>query len=356
MNYKDERAHDEILIELVKDLDANGNLIPIQTALNVSSHLGKLQRACRRKAFDIELTFSNASILIETKVDSDEGGRWNGSWQTESIYENVQLLSYLKSEKYFIFVTYGTSEFYTKPFLPGPASKHFIHLGLDKMITFVSSSLSVLSAPVKSRYEEWLNFMHIEQEKRRNSLSLLAEFEKFRNSYLSIHQDIDFPHNRLSICAPELAFPLFGQIAQLWNSSPEYFEPFGRVSVYPVGRLSPAVHDSILNFSELWNKGIPKLGASIESHGNLYFEINEDFNLNLKLDASTLDQSLRNIVHQRLTNQTWPPGVSARPRQYKQATYVLYEWDFGLLKKLRNLPDALSNLAQILSDALTTLA
>src|SRR3972149_2417941 len=109
MNYRNEQEHDHLLIALVKDLDANGNLMPIQTALSISSPLGKLERACRRKDFDVELTFSNFSIVIETKVDSDENGRWTGSWQTENIYKNANSLSYLKSNKYFVFITYGTS-------------------------------------------------------------------------------------------------------------------------------------------------------------------------------------------------------------------------------------------------------
>ncbi len=295
MNYRSEQEHDHLLIDLVKDLNDQGNTRPIQDILGIPALPGKLERACRHRDFDVELTFSNLSIVIETKVDSDENGRWNGSWQTESIYENANSWSYLKSERYFVFITYGTSEFYTKPFSPGPASSHFIHLGLDKMITLVSSSISILPSPLKSRYEEWIHYMQIEQEKRNNAVSLLTAFDKFRNDYLSIHQDVDFPNNRLTFCAPELAFPLFGQIANLWNSNPEYHKPFGKVAVYPVGRLSPAVHDSILNFQELWDKGEPALSGMIESHGKLYFEMNEDFNLNLKLDANALDQALLRI-------------------------------------------------------------
>ena len=355
MNYRNEQEHDHLLIALVKDLDANGNLMPIQTALSISSPLGKLERACRRKDFDVELTFSNFSIVIETKVDSDENGRWTGSWQTENIYKNANSLSYLKSNKYFVFITYGTSEFYTKPFSPGPASSHFIHLGLDKMISLALSSLAILPSSLKSKYAEWILYMQIEQEKRNNALSLLTELEKFRNSYLSIHQDVDFPNNRFTLCAPELAFPLFGQIATLWNSNPEYYKSFGKVAVYPVGRLSPAVHDSILNFWELWDEGKPALGGMVESHGKLYFEINEDFNLNLKLDASVLAPLMPDTVHQKLAQQTWPLGVKSRPRQYKQSIYVLYEWDFGLLNKLRNLPDGLNQLSQVLSGALKAL-
>ncbi len=356
MNYRNEQEHDHLLIDLAKDLNETGNTMPIQTILGISAKPGKLERACSRRTFDVELTFSNFSIVIETKVDSDENGRWNGSWQTENIYENTNSLGYLKSEKYFVFITYGTSEFYTKPFAPGPAFSHFIHLSLDKMITLVSSSLSILPTSLKSKYEEWIHYMQIEQEKRNNALSLLTTFDKFRNDYLSIHQDVDFPNNRLTFCAPELAFPLFAQIANLWNSNSEYHKPFGKVAVYPVGRLSPAVHDSILNFLELWETGEPALGGMVESHEKLYFEMNDDFNLNLKLDANALDQSLRNTVHQKLAKQPWPSGVSARPRQYKQATYVLYEWDFGLLKNLRNLSKALNQLSIVLSIALKAIA
>lgn len=357
MNYRNEQEHDILLIDLVKDLAAIGNTMLIQTMFGIPTQPAKLERACRHKAFDVELTFSNLSIVIETKVDSDESGRWNSKWQTEKIYQDAQSLSYLKSEKYFIFITYGTSEFYTKPFAPGPASSNFIHLGLEKMISLGSSALTILPSSLKSKYEEWIHYMQIEQEKRNNALSLLAEFDQFRNAYLSIHKDVDFPNSRLKFCAPELAFPLFGAIANLWNSNPEYHKTFGKVAVYPVSRSSPAVHDSILNFWELWERGEPSLGGiMVESHGKLYFEMNEDFNLNLKLDSGVLPTSFQETVYKKLEQQEWPTGVTARPRQYKQATYVLYEWDFGLLKNLMNLPEALNQLSKVLLGALKALS
>ncbi len=354
MNYLNEKEHDYLLIELIKDLYEIDGTRRIQNIFEIPTLPGKLVRACTRKPFDVELTFSNLSIVIETKVDSDENGRWNGQWQTELIYKNAQSLRYLMPEKYFVFITYGTSEFYTKHFAPGPGSSHFIHLGLDKMVDFVSSSVAILPLPLQSKYEEWLRHMKIEQEKRKNALSLLDKFEKFRDGYLSIHKDIDFPKNRFTLCMPELAFPLFGQIAALWNNNPEYYRPFGKVAVYPVRRPSPP-HDSILNFWELWDKGEPSLNGMVKSHDKLYFEINEDFNLNLKHNVSVLNPALRNTIHQKLNNQKWPNGVTAQPRQYRQSIYVFYEWDFGLLNNLMNLPCVLKQLSQDKSGALKAL-
>jgi hypothetical protein len=64
MNYRDEMEHDR--------LDAQQLLAD---AFQMAVPAG-LERAQRRKAFDVELTFSNLSCVIETKVDSNESGGW----------------------------------------------------------------------------------------------------------------------------------------------------------------------------------------------------------------------------------------------------------------------------------------
>ena len=128
--------------------------------------------------------------------------------------------------------------------------------------------------------------MRLEKQKRSEAGELLKSFSEFRTRYLDIHKENDFPHNRLLFCAPELAFPVLGSLAQQWNNS-EHKKSLGRVSLYPVGRFSPPVHDSILNFLEMWETKEPAL----------YIEINEDFNLNLK-------------VPERLEKEKWTAAKS----------------------------------------------
>ena len=59
--------------------------------------------------------------------------------------------------------------------------------------------------------------------------------------------------------------------------------------------MSPPVHDSILNFYEMWDSGTPAIGKSVlnKSGDSFYLEINEDFNLNLKLNSETLDDTTK---------------------------------------------------------------
>jgi hypothetical protein len=114
-------------------------------------NLGALEIACRRRVCDVELTFQNASVLIETKVDADEDGRWEGTeWQTERIHHKTQSWAHLKPDKYYFFITYGTSEFFTKPYRRGPVHASFQHVGLDRMIDLIRqvSSLSLPGSPL----------------------------------------------------------------------------------------------------------------------------------------------------------------------------------------------------------------
>lgn len=355
MNYRDEQTHDWLLIGLAKDLNRINRVDLLSTAFGIGD-LGHLERAKRRKPFDVELTFSNISIVVETKVDSDEGGRWDQTWQTIGIANNADTLGYLKDNKVFIFLTYGTSEFYTKPYQQGAASPQFKHIGLDSMIDFVGSTVS-LPLQRLDEYQKWLSLMRIEKQKRNNAVYLLQSFSSFRKQYLDIHGDIDFPNNRFTFCAPELAFPVLNRLVLEWNYS-QHAKEFGRVSLYPVSRMSPPVHDSILNFWEMWDSGTPVLGTSIldKREASFYFEINEDFNLNLKLDSETLDDKTKNNTWDRLNKAQWPSFVKGHPRQYKQSTYVLYEFDFGFLQNLDNMPQVASNLSKTLEVAIKVLA
>lgn len=86
-NYNNEREHDMCLISLVKALDGADRLDIFRDAFRIEEDLGPLRWSGRRRAFDVELKFANLSVAIETKVHSDEGGRWSEDWQTERIAE-----------------------------------------------------------------------------------------------------------------------------------------------------------------------------------------------------------------------------------------------------------------------------
>ena len=348
-NYRDERYHDEQLICLVKQLNDKDQLHILEGAFSIEDSLGEFERAQRRKLFDVELTFSNLSIIVETKVDSDENGRWNQEWQTEKIVRESSSFGFLEAQKEFRFVTYGTSEFYTKPYEAGPASPEFVHVGLECMINLVESATKVL--PPCEKRNDWIRLMKIEKEKRSKSIQLLRVFSEFRTDYLGIHCDNDFPNNRFVFCTPELAFPALSLLAQKWNGS-EYGKKFGKLALYPIRRMSPSVPDSVLNFWEMWQeRPAPTIGASIVGNGDprrrLYIEINEDFNLNLKTQNPDLESDKRQRIWEHLDCIEWKRlNSKGHPRNYTQAVLVLYEIDFGFLKNLSNMPQVVSNLGK----------
>ena len=150
MDYRIEKAHDEQLIEIVKRLNEVGNLSIFSTSFSLPD-LGNLIRAQRRRPFDIELSFENLSVVVETKVDSDEGGRWDEIWQTSQIVQKSEDLYYLNKRKRYFYITYGSSEFYTKLrengddlHMNGPYSDQFEHITLNRMIDFVQLAHSEL--------------------------------------------------------------------------------------------------------------------------------------------------------------------------------------------------------------------
>jgi hypothetical protein len=53
-----------------------------------------------------------------------------------------------------------------------------------------------------------------------------------------------------------------------------------------------------------------------------------------------------------LATVEWPEGIDGRRREYKQSTYLLFEWDFGLLDNIENYALAWKNLFQILGETL----
>ncbi len=359
MNYRSEREHDEQLICLIKNLDNHGRLDIVERGFGISDCLGELQYATHRRPFDVELTFTNLSIVVESKVDSDEGGRWDNEWQTERIAREASAINYLKARKEYRFITYGTSEFYTKPYKQGPASDCFKHIGLDCMIDMVDSANKVLARCNKR--EDWLQLMRVEQKKRNKAVELLQFFSNFRDRYLDIHGENDFPNNRFVFCAPELAFPVLGSLARQWNES-KHGKKFGKLSLYPVARLSPRVHDSVLNFLEMWYKKKSTINIG-NTKVRYYLEINEDFNLNVKFESAAdpsrvlnLTKEQKDEVWRMLGQANWPFFVRCNCRDYRQGVLVLYEIDFGLLNGLDNLPrtvDRLANTVEVVVQALS---
>ena len=352
MNYNNEREHDLCLISLVKTLDKAGRIDIFRDAFRIEEDLGPLTQAGHKRAFDVELQFANLPIAIETKVHSDEGGRWEEKWQTEYIAKQR------KEEKgRCFFITYGSSEFYTKPYKTGPASAEFQHIPLERMICLVESSLKVRPQICKStEVAEWLRLMRLEQEKREKAPELLQAFAQFRARYLKIHGENDFPRGRIAFSAPELAFPVFSKLVEHWDRS-DYVARFGKLSIYPVARGYSPVVDSILNFWEIWDGMGPPLASDIvglgpEKQRYLYLEINEDFNLNLKFDNYNseieLSQEQKKEIWQRLGDAMWPAGVHACRRDYRQQMWVLYEIDFGLLANAEFLSKAVVNLGRTL--------
>ncbi len=364
MNYTREIEHDWRLIELTNALDAAGKLELLSEAFDIEDELVSLKRAQRRLSFDVELTFLNTSIVIETKVHSAEGGGWGEEWQTATIVADAEKLKYLQPQKEYLYITYGTSEFYSKvlerqgrqQFCTGPYASRFRHIGLDRMIRLVKNAERILP-PCRKRCD-WLALMRVEQQKRESAPELLHSFGEFRSKYLDIHKiENDFPRNQVLFCAPELAFPVFHLIAQEWNRS-EHSNQYGRVIVYPAGRRSPSVRDSILNFREMWHGGTRhKLGRNSDENGQLdrYFEINEDFNLNFKSEVELQAQE-RQRIWNCLDEACWPDFVTGCRREYWQSTYVYYEIDFGLLRSLNDIGALVHKLAKTLDAAVDALA
>ena len=96
--------------------------------------------------------------------------------------------------------------------------------------------------------------MKIEKEKRSKSIQLLRVFSEFRTDYLDIHCDNDFPNNDLvKAVLLNSHSRIMSQLAQKWNGS-EYGKKFGKLALYPIPRMSPSVHDSLVNFWEMWQE------------------------------------------------------------------------------------------------------
>ena len=101
--------------------------------------------------------------------------------------------------------------------------------------------------------------------------------------------------------------------------------------------------------------GNPAVGVGIGgTNGLFYFEMNEDFNLNLKMDGD-LNDDTRKEVWLRLNQAKWPCFVHHHRRNYIQGVHVLYEIDFGFLRELNDMPQVISNLAATMEAAIQAL-
>jgi len=359
VDFSSEREHNELLVSLIRELGEIDRLDVFEQRFLNGRQVGKLRWAKFEpygRLFDVELCFDLLRCVIESKVDQDESGADSPLWQTERIYQKCRAISCSepKDEEY-LFITYGSSEFYIKKATSGrvgsgPACQFFRHIGLEQVAEFVRSAIDVVKSarlPI-CQFQEWLDLLEHERDVRRNAKALLRRLAAFRRDYLKIRHDLDFPAKRMCVRLPELAFPVFAELATIWNSSAEACR-LGRVTVYPVSRNG--INDSVLNFTELW---AGELGTYMTCGGTLccgpgkpqllYFEVNEDFNLHLKLnlrkdkDPQIWRQTeqrvvqVKQYVHDRDRQLQSPThGVRGRTEYYVQGSHVLYEWDFGLL-------------------------
>jgi hypothetical protein len=230
-----------------------------------------------------------------------------------------------------VFVTYGFAEFFTKPFDFGAAAgaSRVRHVKLDDMIGLLEKALPIIN---NHPLNDWLTALQTEQHKRRAMHDVLVAFAKFRRAYLGIAGDVDFTPTHVGFNAPEIAFPAFAHLLEEWRAS-RHCQKYGRLSIYPVERQSlPA--DSILNWWELWRHFPPlTVGGILPADGDLYFEVNDDFNVHLKLGHASdeLAQAVRNEVARRLGSAPKPPAlIASRPEFYKRVVYAVWEWDIDL--------------------------
>lgn len=253
------------------------------------------------------------------------------------------------------------SECYIKnyTFKIGPCSSRFTHITLDRMIDFLKDALKLV--PQRGDWSEWLSQLTKEQNKRKNYKPILETYANFRKSYLSVANEIDFPPHRSFLGVPELAFPLFAEIADLWNRNSTYTSKYGRVTVYPVPR-NRQISDSVLNFTELWfnprKDNIMTCGGLIpySEENRFYFEFNEDFNLHLKinLDDANLAKTIQRFIHNQASLFSIK-GVKGSPVEYFQEVYVFCEWDVDLLGNLSSLNVALDNTFRVIDTTVNCL-
>ncbi len=358
MNFRDERQHDKHLMTLIQLMASIKKLDVLETKLCLPM-LGDLISVRHRKAFDVELVFEKRRIMIETKVDSDEGGRWPAI-SDPNVWQTNKMRALATNGDICLYITYGFAEYFTKWFDFGSAAgaSQVRHITLDAVIELLECALPLLSNPA---LDKWLLVLRSEQAKRQEVPELLALFALFRRRYLQISGDVDFTIRRIGFNAPEVAFPAFARVLDQWRES-RFRERYGRLALYPVERLVLPV-DSILNWWELWHFRDPlTLGGLLPAEARgLYFEVNEDFNLHLKFRAELPEyvEQVRAEIADQFSAVTWPSAVVAsRPEYHFQGAYAVWEWDLDLPTRIFASGDAnaVNALGALLDEVIPRLA
>ena len=88
-----------------------------------------------------------------------------------------------------------------------------------------------------------------------------------------------------------------------------------------------------------------------------YFEINEDGNLHLKIEPESITSSEHDKVIKFLmeNENILSCGVNCTTEKYKQWSYVVFEWDIGLMNINVKHIECVQKVADIINNALDVL-
>ena len=355
MNYfkqfKNERFHDQNLIALIQILNNKKRIDLFEKMIDLEvGVLGNFISGIKKRDFDILLEFENYKIIIETKVDSEEGRR-EKLWQTEWIYK-----AYFGKNRIFLYITYGLSEYYIKErdnqnYGNGPFSTKFLHVGCTKIHNFIKDALFECKIE-SSNLLEWEKWLDFELIKREENSKFLNDINNILIRYKAPIKLTDYPVNRLNLFLPEFTIPFFYQICEKINNDID--EILGRCCLYPVGRGYAPTNDSVLNFSELWHSSSILTCKGLIQPNNLYFEFNEDFNLHLKSDGVESSSSIKEVsIMLSNLKEELSCGFNCSVEYYKQGAYVLFEWDINLLSN--SISNNINNIKKIIFNALVLL-
>ncbi|HMV80837.1 MAG TPA: hypothetical protein PK453_15910 [Leptospiraceae bacterium] len=344
--YKSEKYHDQNFIKLVSRLKEFSQEKLLCDFFDTPEE--KLISSYRKRDFDVMIEFISYDICIETKVDSPEGEFWSGNdqvFQTKRIYEKYRNSGRVR---YFFYLTYGTSEYFIKKnemgiYSDGAYSVLYRHIKLNQIHKFLKKTEEFHTPDL----QEWDRFIEQELTKRNRYKEFLRPIFEFLNLYKETTDESDFPVNRNIISVQEFIFPLYNRFAKFWNESEKYSLPFGKASLQPVGRAYSTVNDCIIHFTDLFGKKIDRICPDEEK---FYFEINEDFNLHLKLYNSEMNSDkadgYRKILRE-IKNSITPPGIRSSIEVYNQGEYyVLFEWDIGFTR-LNDMNAICSNIEKV---------
>ncbi|MCF8302727.1 MAG: hypothetical protein K9I94_05570 [Bacteroidales bacterium] len=352
-DFKNEKFHDNNLINLIGLLSQNERLDLFENLIGINNGtLGNFIRGKSKRDFDVHLNFENYHVIIETKVDSAEGER-NNMWQTDRIFQDYSK-NWNNKSLILIYLTYGLSEYYIKirqdgSYSNGPFSTSFQHIGLKEITNFIERSIEEC---VIDDYGilTWLDWLKFELTKRDDNQYFLENINNLLIRYKATLNLTDYPVNRLNIFVPEFTIPFYFNLCKSWNNLNN--NKIGKACLYPMGRRSSQVNDSILNFWELWNCKQPLTAKGLLHDNSLYFEFNEDFNLHLKAkaDVPNLNQ-LKELISSNRENLSM--GFTATQENYRQGTYVLFEWDLKVLSN--SIETNVENIRKVIENAIEVL-